>query len=111
MPMSSNRIRGTVEEWFTEQGWGRLRSPDLDGPVFAHFSMINSRAGFHNLQPGQAVTFFWDDLPQDGCTFRAFDIRAHPEGDPVEPPPETGPGAYQSTLQVRWDDDQATSAP
>jgi CspA family cold shock protein len=107
-----HRVHGTVEEWFTEEGWGRLRSPELDGLVFGHFSMISSRAGFRDLRPGQAVTFAWEYGPQDGCTFRADDIRADPEGEPVAPRPESTPGAYQSSLEIRWDhDDQPPPTP
>lgn len=79
------RARGTVAEWFTEEGWGRLTSPDLDGPVFAHLSAIRDQVGFRELRPGAAVTFTWVDRAHDGCTFRAEEIRSDPpsEGQPV----------------------------
>jgi cold shock protein len=106
-----DRVHGTVEEWFTEEGWGRLRSPELDGLVFGHFSMISSQSGFRELRAGQAVTFTWEHGPQDGCTFRAIDIRTEPEGEPAEPQPESTPGAYRSSLEITWSDDQPPPAP
>lgn len=109
--MPPDRVHGTVVEWFTEEGWGRLRSPELDGLVLAHFSMINTYAGFRNLRPGQAVTFGWEPADQDGCQFLADDIRADPPGEPVEPHHESAPGAYRSTLEIHWDDGQAPPAP
>lgn len=113
MERAADRVHGTVDEWFEDEGWGRLRSPALDGLVFAHFSVISDQQGFRELQRGEAVTFTWEGLPQDGCRFSATDVRSDPERAVNQPDPEVAPPpAYRSSLTIRWEgDDQAPPAP
>jgi len=109
---------GTVERWSDVDGWGVLRSAAVDGPVFAHRSMIRDRTGDRRLTPGQPVWFRWELPGQDGCDTRASAVwRAAPSPvQAAEPPPEHPPSvAYRSTLTITFDgpasvDDPATPA-
>ena len=68
--------RGIVESWSDDEGWGLLRAPDVDGPVFAHFSHIESDPNaFRSLRPGAAVSFAVERADQDGCDWRAVWVR------------------------------------
>lgn len=104
--MNSGTITtGTVSRWFAEQGWGVLVSPDVDGTVFAHFSMIQDQVGYRSLEEGQKVSFTWAEGGQDGCEFRALEI--YSTGVPGPPPvfqQESDPTAYSSSLTIDFGD-------
>ena len=36
-----NEVTGSVEKWNSEEGWGILVSPTIEGTVFAHFSVLD----------------------------------------------------------------------
>ncbi len=58
-------VVGTVQEWYGEEGWGVLRTPD-GLSVFCHFSAIEM-PGYRALRPGQQVRFDYYTPGQDGC--------------------------------------------
>ncbi|MET8140183.1 cold shock domain-containing protein [Sphaerisporangium sp. NPDC005288] len=97
---------GVVVEWSDEEGWGYLRSADLPGDVFAHFSMIVGE-GYRSLRPGQPVRFTWERAQQDGFDFRTIEVFT---GDDVTPRPpgavggrRNDGGAYTSDLRIDFD--------
>jgi CspA family cold shock protein len=34
-------VTGTVQDWYSDEGWGILVSPGVEGTVFAHFSVLD----------------------------------------------------------------------
>lgn len=103
MPGHDDLVAGTVLRWSTEEGWGVLISGALDGPVFAHFSMIRDQVGSRGLEAGQQVWFSWESPGQDGCDHNAVDVCTTESRTPVERPP-VPPGAYTSSLVITFDD-------
>jgi CspA family cold shock protein len=66
-------VEGTVKAWSDDEGWGVLKSAEVPGDVWAHFSAIET-TGFGTLAVGQRVTFEVLDLGgpiQDGYRYRA----------------------------------------
>jgi CspA family cold shock protein len=96
-------VTGSVLQWWAEDGWGVLTSAELDGTVFAHFSMIRDQVGFRGLEAGQQVAFTWRRPGQDGCDYNAVDIYTTESRTPVEAP-ASPPGAYSSSLTITFDD-------
>lgn len=83
---------------------GRLSSPDLDGPVFAHFSAVADQSGYRELRVGQRVTFGWETAEQDGCRFRAVEVRAESaDATRTEPDHSEQAPAYRSALTIEFD--------
>lgn len=70
-------VDGVCVWWSDDDGWGALRSGELDSDVFAHFSVL-SGDGFLSLRPGQPVRFEVEPYPpgQDGYFFRALRVTA-----------------------------------
>ncbi|WP_093574216.1 cold-shock protein [Amycolatopsis rubida] len=66
---------GKVVRWEVEEGWGVLESAAVDGPVWAHFSMIEAE-GFRFLTVGDNVRFTAERAEQDSCRWRAIRVRA-----------------------------------
>ena len=68
-------ITATVREWYEEEGWGVLDSPETPGGCFAHFSDIKA-TGYRTLSPGQRVQLAWEapGFQQDGYDFRALRV-------------------------------------
>ncbi|MFC6085091.1 cold-shock protein [Sphaerisporangium aureirubrum] len=97
---------GTVVEWKDDEGWGVLRSADVSGDVFAHFSAIVGVEGYRSLVPGQRVRFTWERGRQDGFDFRAIEVFG---GDDLTPGPPGAAGerdrdgAYSSSLRIDFD--------
>jgi CspA family cold shock protein len=70
-------VRGKVDTWDEEEGWGVLVSPEVSGTVFAHFSHIRGVDGYRALTPGQAVEFEYSTpYGHDGCDHIAAWVRA-----------------------------------
>jgi CspA family cold shock protein len=61
---------GSVREFFPDEGWGVVDSPDVPGGCWVHFSVIEME-GYRALEAGQEVTFDYEHVEQDGYTFRA----------------------------------------
>ncbi|GLX00129.1 hypothetical protein Misp02_42150 [Microtetraspora sp. NBRC 16547] len=101
-------VRGVVVSWDDEQGVGVVRSDDVPGDVFVHFSMISQPgSGYRSLTPGETVRFTWEAFPQDGFGFRAVEVR-RAGYDPDRPragEAATDDGAYVSRLLVELDED------
>ncbi|MEU9886656.1 cold shock domain-containing protein [Sphaerisporangium sp. NPDC051011] len=96
---------GTVVEWNDDEGWGFIRSADVPGDVFAHFSSIVGMEGYRSLVPGQRVRFTWEQYPQDGFSFRVIHVFV---GDAPTPSTQRLAGesdidAYASRLQIQPD--------
>jgi CspA family cold shock protein len=70
-------VTGTVRAWYSEEGWGVLVSPDLEGTAFAHFSAVDM-PGYRDLQEGQPVQFQYETPGQDGCDHRATYVKLLP---------------------------------
>jgi len=68
-------ITATVREWYEEEGWGVLDSPETPGGCFAHFSDIEA-TGYRTLSAGQRVQLEWEapGFQQDGYDFRALRV-------------------------------------
>ena len=69
-------VIGTVRDWYDEEGWGVLTTPD-GLTVFCHFSNVGID-GFRALTPGTHVSFAYDTPGQDGC-----DARVRGDATPV----------------------------
>ncbi len=95
---------GTVVLWHDDEGWGVLRSDDVPGELWAHFSTV-VMTGFRTLTPGDAVQFTWEVAEQDGYSFRA--VAVYPPGVEVGTAPDqnttSGSDAYRSSLTIEWD--------
>ncbi|QMU71194.1 cold-shock protein [Streptacidiphilus sp. P02-A3a] len=65
----------TVREWYEEDGWGVLDSPETPGGCFVHFSDVAMR-GLRRLTPGQRVELDWEapGFKQDGYDYRAVRV-------------------------------------
>ncbi len=66
-------VEGTVVVWHTDEGWGAVASPDVDGDVWTHFSNIRG-PGFKVLSAGQPVRFTYETPGQDGFSHRAVSV-------------------------------------
>ena len=64
-------MRGTVNEWSVEEGWGVLTAPDVPSDVFAHHVHIRGQEGFRSLNAGDAVEFEAIQAKQDEYNYRA----------------------------------------
>ncbi|WP_329338032.1 cold shock domain-containing protein [Streptomyces sp. NBC_00663] len=70
-------VTAIVRDWYDEEGWGVLDSPETPGGCFAHYSDIQAgRGSFRNLAPGQRVQLTWEapGFKQDGYDYRAVSI-------------------------------------
>ncbi|WP_256991011.1 cold shock domain-containing protein [Rhodococcus sp. 06-235-1A] len=70
-------VRGTVEVWHDEEGWGVIASDRTPGGCWLHYSDIEGQ-GFKTLTVGQSVALEYEDLGakyrggnQDGYRYRA----------------------------------------
>jgi cold shock protein len=102
---------GVVLRWSGEHGWGVLRSEEVPGEVWAHFSAIRSR-GYQTLEPGTRVRFSWEEAHQDGFAFRAVEV--FPEGTPTQtspPDPADASAAFQTSLVIEFDRDPPPHGP
>ncbi|HEY5251108.1 MAG TPA: cold shock domain-containing protein [Acidimicrobiales bacterium] len=59
-----------MKDWYASDERGVLISPDFQGTVFAHFSVIDM-TGYRELPPGQPVSFTYATPGQDGCDHSA----------------------------------------
>jgi CspA family cold shock protein len=74
-----SEVTGSVQTWYSEEGWGVLVSPEIEGTVFAHFSVLDMPGvGFRDLHEGDAVVFRFTTPGQDGCDHRAHYVRPVP---------------------------------
>jgi CspA family cold shock protein len=67
-------VRGTVQTWHGDLGWGILTTPGVDGDVWAHFSAIEG-TGFKSLEPGDEVEFEYVRAHQEGYRYMAVLVR------------------------------------
>lgn len=58
-------VDGTTVRWHDEEGWGAVASPEVEGQVWVHFSVV-VMAGHRTLTPGQVVRFTYQTPGQDG---------------------------------------------
>jgi len=68
-------VRGIVERWSEDEGWGVLVSDDVPGAVWAHFTHIVGQEGFRALHAGRRVEFDFISTQQDGFSFKATSVR------------------------------------
>jgi CspA family cold shock protein len=93
------RARGVVREWHAAEGWGVIDSSETPGGCWAHFSALRM-PGYHTAEPGQAVTFEFEQGWQDGLDYRA--TRVEIDGvEVIEPESGSDPNAYRSLLIVQ----------
>ena len=50
-------MKGVVEKWFGEKGFGFIRRLGTSESVFVHYTDIQSNGGFRKLEEGQTVKF------------------------------------------------------
>lgn len=69
-------VVGTVVNWNDDEGWGVLRSAEVESDIFAHFSGL-VMDGYRSLRPGQTVRFDCEHFAsgQDGYVYRANNVR------------------------------------
>lgn len=78
-------VRASVREWYADEGWGVLESPETPGGCWVHFSVIESRpiesqastykTTYKTLTVGESVELEWGSPGQDGFDFRARAVR------------------------------------
>ncbi|OIH93870.1 cold-shock protein [Curtobacterium sp. MCBA15_001] len=68
-------VDGVCVWWSDEDGWGALRSDEVESDVFVHFSDVDM-TGYRSLRAGQRVRFELEPYPrgQDGYFFRAHNV-------------------------------------
>jgi cold shock protein len=68
-------VDGECVRWDDDEGWGVLRSDDVESELFAHFADLNM-PGFGTLNAGDRVRFEVEPFPwgQDGYFFRAHNV-------------------------------------
>ncbi|WP_222122123.1 cold shock domain-containing protein [Curtobacterium sp. 9128] len=73
-------VEGVCVWWDDDEGWGALRSKQVESDVFVHFSAVVTD-GFHTLRAGERVEFAVEPFPsgQDGYFFRAHGVVPLPE--------------------------------
>jgi CspA family cold shock protein len=72
IPPGAIDATGTVRDWYSTEGWGVLVAPDVEGTVFAHFSVIDLPGNqYRELHAGQPVEFKYTTPGQDGCDHTA----------------------------------------
>lgn len=94
---------GTVREWFDQEGWGVIDSPDTPGGCWTHFSNV-AVSGYTGLDPGQSVALEWEMAEQDGFSYRAvrtWPADEQPVSDHVDEAGSSDP--YRSTLRITFD--------
>lgn len=73
-------VGGVVTAWHPDEGWGVLRSPELSGSAFCHFSAIDE-ARYVILEVGEEVSFTWSEVAQDDCKYSAVHVIRGPAGN------------------------------
>jgi cold shock protein len=66
-------VTGLIAVWHDEEGWGVIRSHDVDGEIWAHFSNIEM-SGYHELHTDEEVRLTYETPGQDGYPHRAITI-------------------------------------
>lgn len=68
-------VDGECVSWDDNEGWGVLRSDEVESELFAHFADL-VMPGLHTLRAGQRVRFEVEPFPsgQDGYVYRAHDV-------------------------------------
>ncbi len=51
-----NKMEGIVKNFNNLKGYGFIKSPQVEGDIFVHFSAIKQE-GYKELQPGDVVEF------------------------------------------------------
>jgi cold shock CspA family protein len=72
--MPKSWTRGTAKEWNSEEGWGIVTSPEVNGDVWAHFSGILGD-GYRSLVVGEPVEFRYEERDQDGYQYAALSVK------------------------------------
>ena len=70
--------KAKVRDWYAEEGWGVVDSPETLGGCFVHYSNL-VMSGYRELTPGAEVDLEWEapGFKQDGYDFRAVSVRPH----------------------------------
>lgn len=95
---------GVVRVWHDDDGWGVVRADGLDGDVFAHFGVISGMPGYRSLTEGEAVEVRWERFAQDGCPYRALEVRRPGTSDDLPEQAGSGSAAYRSSLSITFDE-------
>jgi CspA family cold shock protein len=66
-------IVGLVSVWHEDEGWGAIRSRDVEGEIWAHFAHI-AGDGYRTLSADDLVTVTYETPGQDGYPHRAVKI-------------------------------------
>jgi CspA family cold shock protein len=67
-------VRGRVETWHDDEGWGVIASDEIPGTVWAHFSSVEM-PGYRKLAQDEVVDLRWEQADQDGYGYRATWVR------------------------------------
>jgi cold shock CspA family protein len=71
---TGGHVDGSVVRRHDELGWGVLAADELDGGVWAHFSVVVME-GSRSLRQGQPVRFMYETPGQDGFAHLATEVR------------------------------------
>jgi cold shock protein len=97
------RAHGVVSSWNDYEGWGVLESSETPGGCWVHYSELD-RSLDRRLDLGQAVTFDYVEVDQDGFRWRAE--RVVPDGSDTSfaPQPTRQDGqSFSSKLNLDLD--------
>ncbi len=95
-----------VSTWNDDEGWGVLVSERTPTGCWCHFSSL-AMQGWGTLAPGTSVEFLFEEVEQDGFSYRA--LEAWPVGLRHRPASFEGVGeVYLSRLIVHLDADDGT---
>jgi cold shock protein len=88
--------QGRVREWHDDEGWGVVDSVETPGGCWAHYSSVLV-AGYRRLAAGDDVRFSFEEIDQDGFSYRTVEV--WPAGqEPVRLDPEPPGAGYSSSL-------------
>jgi CspA family cold shock protein len=65
---------GRVVEWHDDDGWGLIDCPELDGPCWAHFSVVEMD-GYRSLAVGTMVRLAAEAMDVDGYRYSATRVQ------------------------------------
>lgn len=68
-----DHVPGRVRVWHDVLGWGVLDSEFTPGGCWAHGAHVLVD-GYRSLSAGEAVTFAFEEVDQDGFVFRALEV-------------------------------------
>ena len=101
-------VDAAVRFWHDTEGWGVLDSTETPGGCWVHYSHID-HDGYRTLRAGNRIQLDWEEVAQDGCSFRAVRLRIPGRPPATAQPPASA--ACTSSLSITCDDDPDAPQP